>query len=246
MKRLREIEASTPLERKAQELVSAIEPLPEAAERMARVRQRLDEPRGLLAALRRLPALAALALIGLFGASAFAAVRVLVEVQASRVESARPAQPAPNTAKSPSRSEPAEAKPELLDEEPAAAADLETAIDERVEPAPHARKERPRTRAKSVAEAAAEDAAHDSELVHRAVKALRRDGNPALAARLLEQDRVRNPNGPLAEEALSLRIEAALQLGDPRARAIAEQYLARYPRGRYLAIARRALSDAGR
>jgi hypothetical protein len=53
---------------------------------------------------------------------------------------------------------------------------------------------------------------------------------------------VRNPSGPLAEEALSLRIEAALALHDTRARALAEQYVARYPSGRYLALARRALS----
>jgi hypothetical protein len=93
---------------------------------------------------------------------------------------------------------------------------------------------------------AAEAAAHDSALVYRAVQALRREKNPKLAAKLLDQDRMRNPHGPLAEEALSLRIEAALELGDPRAKTFAAQYLARYPRGRYLAIARRANGDGSR
>jgi hypothetical protein len=54
---------------------------------------------------------------------------------------------------------------------------------------------------------------------------------------------VRNPSGPLAEEALSLRIEAALALDDPRARSLARQYVVRYPSGRYLAVAHRALSE---
>ena len=80
----------------------------------------------------------------------------------------------------------------------------------------------------------------DSERVHRAVRALRREGNPALAARLL--DRVaRDAPGPLAEEALSLRIEAALAQDDPRTGALAREYMARYPKGRYLRVARRAL-----
>jgi outer membrane protein assembly factor BamD (BamD/ComL family) len=84
----------------------------------------------------------------------------------------------------------------------------------------------------------------NSALVHRAVKALRRDGDAALAASLLEENRKRYPNGPLAEEALSLQIEAALALHDARARAFAREYMTRYPNGRYLEVARRALQDA--
>ena len=82
----------------------------------------------------------------------------------------------------------------------------------------------------------------DNERVHRAVKALRRDGNPALAARLLERV-ARDRSGPLAEETLSLRIEAALALEDPRTGALAREYIARYPKGRYLRVARRALQE---
>jgi hypothetical protein len=84
----------------------------------------------------------------------------------------------------------------------------------------------------------------ESTLVHRAVQALRRDGDPALAARLLAESRKHSSSGPLAEEALSLQIEAALALHDARARAFAREYMTRYPNGRYLEVARRALQDA--
>jgi hypothetical protein len=85
--------------------------------------------------------------------------------------------------------------------------------------------------------------ATDSELVHRAAKALRSEHDPALAARLLEVHRARNPSGPLAEEALSLQVEALRALRSPRAVTYAREYLARYPRGRYTAVAKGALSD---
>jgi hypothetical protein len=109
----------------------------------------------------------------------------------------------------------------------------------------------PARAAAEVAPAATEElerraAAYDSELVHRAVRALRRDRDPALAARLLEQNRAKNPAGPLAEEALSLQIEAAMALRSPRAPEYAREYLNRYPAGRYAAVARRALADAPR
>jgi hypothetical protein len=81
----------------------------------------------------------------------------------------------------------------------------------------------------------------DSELVVRAVQTLRRDHDPALASRLLERYRTRNPAGVLAEEVLSLQIEAAVAAGDPRAPAFAREYLARYPDGRYRERAERAL-----
>jgi hypothetical protein len=81
----------------------------------------------------------------------------------------------------------------------------------------------------------------DSTLVHRAVQALRRDGDPALAARLLAESRMHSSSGPLAEEALSLQIEAASALGNGKARGFAREYLARYPTGRYASIARDAL-----
>jgi hypothetical protein len=86
-------------------------------------------------------------------------------------------------------------------------------------------------------------AAHSAgnELVRRAVKALRRDGDAALAGRLLESAHQKSPDGALAEEVMSLRVEAALARGDARARTYAQEYLARYPAGRYREQVGRAL-----
>ena len=83
----------------------------------------------------------------------------------------------------------------------------------------------------------------DSELVHRALKALRHDHDPALAARLLDQQRAAVHGGPLAEEALALQIEATSSLRQVRSRDFAREYLARYPNGRYRSVAEKALQD---
>lgn len=96
-------------------------------------------------------------------------------------------------------------------------------------------KERPMPPARSRAETNA-----DIERIHNAAAALRREGDPAKAAKLLESIDPRK-SGPLAEEALALRIEAALSQRDPKARQLATTYLRRYPAGRYAAAAREAL-----
>jgi hypothetical protein len=249
MKRLRDIEPESELQKQARRMVEAIDPVPASAERMARIRRKLDEPRGAFVALRRLPAIAVAGLIALFGASAFAAVRVFVETRearaveaASEIKRARAAQRVESQ-----RALAPEAPVTVEPEQPAHATHAPADVEEvRHQPSASPRIA-PRPRSKAVLARTPEEEqaeiVHDSELVHRAVKALRREGNPALAARLLEEDRVRNPNGPLAEEALSLRIEAAIALHDPRARTLAQQYVGRYPSGRYLAIARRALGE---
>jgi hypothetical protein len=255
MKRLRDMEPTSELQRKAQQMISAIDPVPASAERMARIRRRLDEPRGgwgFVASLRKLPALALAGLVVLFGASAFAAVRVFVEQrEAQAIEAAQQLErerTVSRVKRAQSAVEAAEvAQPEQVAQVVAEQAPVRAPREGAREAVEHdAPRVVPRQRNKAPARTPEEEqaeAVHDSELVHRAVKALRRDGNPALAARLLEEDRIRNPNGPLAEEGLSLRIEAAIALRDPRARTLAEQYVAQYPRGRYLAIARRALSE---
>lgn len=81
----------------------------------------------------------------------------------------------------------------------------------------------------------------DVKRVHEAAKALRRDRDPERALALLEQSGA--GSGPLAEEALALRIEAALARGDQRAADLARTYLAQYPNGRYQALAKKALSS---
>jgi hypothetical protein len=248
-------------------LLDAVDPIPDSQAKMLRIRRELDQKRGPRAA--RVPALGLAALVVLFGASAFAAVRIYVAVVApptSTTESltarspahsaARPAHHRPQTSIAPTLLAPAPAQDALVADEPpssmpapgkaaAVVAPLRSAnpqartgtrsASNRGEP--HARAHAEPTSSQAIATAS------DSELVHRALKALRRDHDPALAARLLEQHRARSPAGPLAEEALSLQIEAASLLGDPRAHLLAREYLARYPNGRYLSVAQRALQD---
>ncbi|HLV21183.1 MAG TPA: hypothetical protein VKZ49_09885 [Polyangiaceae bacterium] len=83
------------------------------------------------------------------------------------------------------------------------------------------------------------------QLVHEAAKALRRDRDPQRAGELLDALDA-DHRGPLAEEALALRIEAALARRDAKAAELASSYLARYPRGRYVELARKALRAAPR
>ena len=79
-------------------------------------------------------------------------------------------------------------------------------------------------------------------LINAALSALRKDADPE-RARLLCDDYLRqNPDGPVAEDALALSIEAAAAQQDPEAAAIARRYLARYPTGRYRAAADAALA----
>jgi hypothetical protein len=143
--------------------------------------------------------------------------------------------------------QPIAAAPEVLPAaEPAAEAPLAAAQSARAtqlrvaDPEPTAAAPEPEVSAEPVVQRSS-----DSELVVRAVRALRRDHDPEVAARLLERYRTRNPSGVLAEEVLSLQIEAAVAAKNTRAAAFAREYLARYPEGRYRARAKRALSGEG-
>jgi hypothetical protein len=77
-------------------------------------------------------------------------------------------------------------------------------------------------------------------LIMTAVRALRREHDPARAGSLLDEYLFRYPKGVLREEALALAIEAASARGDARAAALAHVYLRRYPQGRFLSVARAA------
>jgi outer membrane protein assembly factor BamD (BamD/ComL family) len=77
-------------------------------------------------------------------------------------------------------------------------------------------------------------------LVFDAMRALRREGHPERAAKLLDEYLRRYPSGSLAEEALALSIEASTALGDSKAKSLADRYLAHYPAGRFRAAAERA------
>lgn len=85
-------------------------------------------------------------------------------------------------------------------------------------------------------------AGEDPSRVAEAVRALRKQGDAARAQVLLDQYLKSNPRGALAEDALALSIEAAAARKDPRAGDYARRYLARYPDGRFRAVAERVLS----
>ena len=85
-------------------------------------------------------------------------------------------------------------------------------------------------------------AGEDPSQVAEAVRALRKQGDAGRAQALLDQYLRANPRGALAEDALALSIEAAAARKDPRATEYARRYLARYPNGRFHAVAERALA----
>jgi hypothetical protein len=86
----------------------------------------------------------------------------------------------------------------------------------------------------------------DPMRVAQAVRALRKESQPEKARALLKGYLAEHPRGSLAEEALALTIEAALKDAPASAAAHARRYLARYPKGRYQKVARRALSRAAK
>ena len=69
---------------------------------------------------------------------------------------------------------------------------------------------------------------------------LRRDHDVPSAIRQLEAYRRRFPVGELAEEVLALAIEAFAALDDAAARSLADEYLRRFPGGRFSDQAERA------
>jgi hypothetical protein len=88
-------------------------------------------------------------------------------------------------------------------------------------------------------------ASGESVLMVQAVRALRRDGDPARAEALAEEALRRYPKGTQVEEAMALSMEAASAAGDQAsARRAAARYLDRYPRGRFADRARRLVAGS--
>jgi hypothetical protein len=110
------------------------------------------------------------------------------------------------------------------------------------EPAPAPAPAEPVAATSASAKRSAPRPGEDPSQVAEAVRALRKQGDFARAQALLEQYLKNNPRGALAEDALALSIEAAAARKDPRAADYARRYLARYPNGRFRAVAERALS----
>ena len=83
----------------------------------------------------------------------------------------------------------------------------------------------------------------ETALLLEAMRALRRQGDPARARVLLTRYLQQHPTGALAEEALAMSIEAAVAAHDADAPALARRYLRSYPGGPFRAVATQALSQ---
>jgi hypothetical protein len=75
---------------------------------------------------------------------------------------------------------------------------------------------------------------------------LRVDRDPKLARALANRYLEWHPRGVLADEALAISIEAAIENNDADVRALSAQYLAQFPRGSFRGLAERALAPSDR
>jgi hypothetical protein len=136
-------------------------------------------------------------------------------------------------------SEVAAAAPAVLVAPTTPSASAQASPPEVVDPAPGASRSRPagptRVRVKSSGE--------DPTAVMQAIGALRTEHDPWRAEELLHSYLQRNPRGALAEEALSLQIEAARARHDAIAGERALRYLRLYPYGAYRKAAEAALQE---
>ena len=82
----------------------------------------------------------------------------------------------------------------------------------------------------------------DPALVVEATRALRVDCDARRARVLARQYLLQHPRGELAEEALAIEVEAALDYHDADVGSAAARYLSLYPHGAFRAVAERALS----
>lgn len=106
----------------------------------------------------------------------------------------------------------------------------------------------PRSASKETARTGAARAiADESALMVGAVRALRRDGDPARAQALAEESLQKYPHGVQVEEAMALAMEAASANRDEAAaRQAARRYVANFPSGRFTDRAQRILGSPPR
>jgi TolA-binding protein len=238
------------LEAGASELLRSVEPFRVAPGAKQRVRIGLVGRR----AARRLPPLLRPAItLGALAVAVGAAAAVL----GGRLFSANsPATAAPHSVGAPAAAAPARATPPERARPaplapPAKASDLGAPATAPTAPLasptpPAASAPRAATAPTALPREATHDAppgVSEAALVFDATQALRRDGDPARAARLLDAYFHRFPRGALGEEALAVSIEVAAARGEARARALAQRYLARFPSGHFRATAERVLAD---
>lgn len=232
MNRLIELETNDPALRRAQEIVRLVRPVPVSESGMRRVRAALDiAPRR--GVWRGVPLLVAAALCLLAAAAVAAAGVHLFSARAAQHSTIASVPSAPALAR------PSSPRSELPSRAPAADAPSSLGRESPAEPLPPAR----RSSSKPRSHVREKDAPQLDEVarIHEAATALRRDGDAAGAARLLDSLPA-NPESPLAEEALALRIEAARAQHAANLVPLATSYLKRYPNGRYAAAARQALA----
>jgi hypothetical protein len=91
-----------------------------------------------------------------------------------------------------------------------------------------------------------EQPSDDPSLLVGATRALRIDRDPELARALAKRYLDRQPSGALADEALAISIEAALDHHDADAAALSARYLAQFPHGSFRALAERTLASQRR
>lgn len=228
MKRLTELPADDRLTSRAHALIRATGPTVESDERLQRVRRSLDAPVRVAAPRWGWRVGLALGLLGVSAAAASSSAvsRVLGLSESSDVRSPEPARPSEN------KPRPARAAVALPAAPPAEVV-VAPAQARPSAPAP--------TLGTAPAPRAAAAALSDVARVHEAAKALRHDRDAERALQLLERSGA-PVSGPLAEEALALRIEASMARADGRQAKLATAYLAQYPQGRYRELAKRALS----
>ena len=92
----------------------------------------------------------------------------------------------------------------------------------------------------------AEPPSDDPSLLVEATRALRVDRDPELARSLAKRYLERQPRGALADEALAISIEAAIDHHDADAAALSARYLAQFPHGSFRALAERTLASSQR
>lgn len=180
-------------------------------------------PRGL-----RLPVIAAVlgfAAVSVAGATWFVQSRTSNDV----VEAPAPVQPPPKLAPPPT---PPAREVEVAPSEPSTEPIEQAAPPATRLPAP----DKPKTEEP--------DPVTEAGMLFDATRALRHEGNPQKARRILSEYHRHFPGGAMSEEALALSIEIAQKSGDPRAKQLAERYLQRYPSGHFRSRAERALQSA--
>jgi hypothetical protein len=90
----------------------------------------------------------------------------------------------------------------------------------------------------------AEPLSEDPSLLVGATHALRVNRDPILARALAKLYLDRQPRGALADEALAISIEAAIDHHDADAAALSARYLAQFPHGSFRALAERTIASS--